>query len=173
MKIRVLAAILSFGGFSISGCSTADRGATAGTAGAVTTSGTIRSQGDLQRYLSATATSGSPLSALSSSGRTRFLSSVTFNEKGITGFRYADLQSELTASQMFDVLHLFGVERDIKIIPNVRVESAADRRVISAFVDDTGDLGDGVPAAKDYKNYWCVSRATCNPSDTSICTSNC
>jgi hypothetical protein len=61
------------------------------------------------------------------------LSSITFNKKGITGFRFDDLQSELTASQIFDVLHLFGAERDLAIIPNVRVETAADRRVMRSF----------------------------------------
>lgn len=110
-----------------------------GTPAAMTPLGIIRSQSDLQRYLSATANSGSPLSALSSRGRTRFLSSVTFNKRGITGFRYDDLQSELTASQIFDVLHLFGAEKDLAIIPNVRVETAADRRVMSRY-------GPSVPA---------------------------
>ncbi len=172
MKIRVLAAILSIGGIFISGCSTTERFAAVGAAGVVAPMGTIRSQGDLQRYLAATAKSGSPLDALSSSARARFLSSITFNEKGITGFRYGDLQSELTARQMFDVLHLFGVERDVKLIPNLRVETPADQRVISALPFADGG-GDGGGFGKDYRDYWCVSRATCNPSPTSICTSNC
>ncbi len=139
------------------------------TPGAVTPLGVIRSQSDLQRYLSATANSDSPLNALSRGARERFLSSITFNEKGITGFHYADLQTELTASQMRDVLHLFGVEKDVAIIPNVRVETAADRRAIRSLVDPVGSVGDGT----DYKGYWCASRGTCNPWPDTICTSNC
>ena len=77
----------------------------------VTPLGVIRSQRDLQRYLSSHLKLDSPLNALSRGARERFLSSITFNEKGITGFHYADLQTELTASQMRDVLHLFGVEK--------------------------------------------------------------
>jgi hypothetical protein len=167
MRIQVLAAMLGIGGLLIPGCSS-DRSAAVTSRGPVTPLGTIRSQSDLQRYLSATASSGTPLSALSSAARSRFLSSITFNEKGITGFHYGDLQSELTASQIFDVLHLFGVEKDVAIIPNVRVETAMDRRVISTIIIEPQPV-DGT----DYKGYWCALRATCNPSKDSICTSNC
>jgi hypothetical protein len=168
MKTRVLAAMLGIGGFFISGCSPADRSAAVTSRAAMAPSGTIRSQSDLQRYLSATASSDSPLSALSSGARSRFLSNITFNEKGITGFHYGDLQSELTASQIFDVLHLFGVERDVAIIPNVRVETAKDRRVISTIIIQPQPV-DGT----DYRDYWCASRATCNVWKDVICTSNC
>ena len=133
MKTWVLAAMLGVGGFFISAPSLADRASAAATRGAVTPSAIIRSKIDLQRYLSATANSGSPLSALSIRARTRFLNGITFNEKGITGFQYGDLQRELTASQIVAVLRLFGVEKDIALIPNLRVETASDRRVISAF----------------------------------------
>jgi hypothetical protein len=170
MNIRVLAVTLGVGGLLISGCSPADRGiGVAAAPGVVLPMATIRSQSDLKRYLAATGNSGSPLSALSSNARTRFLSSITFNEKGITGFHYGDLQSELTASQIFDVLHLFGAEKDVALVPNVRVETAADRRAISSLVDPVDTVADGT----DYKGYYCASRATCGPSKDSICTSNC
>ncbi len=170
MNIRVLALTLGVGGLLNSGCSPTDRvTGVAAAARVVAPMGTIRSQSDLKRYLAETASYSSPLNALSSGARVRFLSSVTFNEKGITGFHYADLQSELTASQMFDVLHLFGAEKDVALVPNVRVETAADRRAISSLVDPVDPVGDGT----DYKGYYCASRATCGPSKDSICTSNC
>jgi hypothetical protein len=169
MKIRALAAMLTLGGLLISGCSPTDRGAGVTSSPAVTPSGIIRSQDDLQRYLAATAESGSPLSALSSGARTRFLANITFNAKGITGFHYGDLQSELTASQIVAVLRLFGAEKDVAIIPNVRVQTASDQRAIKAFqlLDPPGDTG------TDYKGYWCSSPATCTVRNDSICTSNC
>jgi hypothetical protein len=98
------------------------------------------------------------------------LSSITFGEKGITGFHFADLQSELTVSQIYDVLVLFGVQKDVAIIPNARVETAADKRVISAFPIIPGD-GGGTDT--DYTGYKCASRATCSVSTSDICTSNC
>lgn len=167
MKYPLLAAMIGIGGLAISGCSPADRGGAVRAPAAVAATGTIRSQDDLQRYLVATANSGSPLGALSSGARTRFLSSLTFNERGVTGFHYSDLQAELTASQIVAVLHLFGVEKDVAIIPNVRVETASDRRMIKSF-----ELIDANEET-DYKGYYCPSPGTCTVKLDSICTSNC
>jgi hypothetical protein len=163
MKTRLLAAILGVGGFFLSGCSPSDR---AVAVVAPTTATPIRSQSDLERYLSSTSNSVSPLRALSAGARDRFISSITFNAKGITGFHYTDLQSELTASQVYDVLKLFGAEKDVAIIPNVRIETSADKRMIDSFrkVEMVGP---------DYVDHWCSSRATCSAREGSICTSNC
>jgi hypothetical protein len=144
--------------------SPAGRGSVVTSPVAVMPSGTIRSQSDLQRYVSETASSPSPLNALSSGVRARFLSSITFNGKGITGFNYDDLQSELTASQMVAVLHLFGVENDVKIIPNVRVEAATDRRRIRTF--ELIDPSEGT----DLKGHWCTRNPHAVRRFDSICT---
>ena len=167
MKRRLLAAILGIGGFFLSGCSPSDRTVAVVAPGIVAPSGILRSQSDLQRYLSATANSSSPLNVLSSGARDRFVSSITFNEKGITGFRYSDLQSELTASQIYAVLQLFGAEKDLAIIPNVRVETNADKRAIQSLVDPVE------PVDGDYRDYQCISRATCSYNLGTICMSSC
>jgi hypothetical protein len=169
VKLQILAAMLGIGGLFVSGCSSSN-GTAVGSPHGVMPGGIIRSQSDLQRYLTATATTGSPLSALSSGARERFLSSITFGAKGISGFRFADLQSDLTVSQIYDVLGLFGVQKDVAIIPNVRVETAADNRVMSSLTvtPTEGGGGDG-----DYMNYRCSARATCSISNSDICTSNC
>ena len=169
MNVGAVAVLLSVSGLFLSGCSPASRASAAMSPSVVTPSGIIRSQSDLQRYLAVTAKSGSPLNALSSRARDRFISGLTFNAKGVTGFHYGDLQSELTASQIYNVLRLFGLEKDVQIIPNVRVETTADRRVISSLVDPEDSTGDG----SDYKGYYCVQRATCAPNKDTICTSNC
>jgi hypothetical protein len=164
MRVRVLAAMLGIGGFLFAGCST---GQSVPTQSAnVAPSGIIRSQAGLQQYLS-TAGSASPLNALSSGARQRFLSSLTFNAAGLTGFTYLDLQNELTASQVSDVLALFGAQKDVRLIPNVQVVTAADKRTISAFVDPVNGV-DG-----DHPDFRCESRATCSPYTGDICTSNC
>jgi hypothetical protein len=168
LRIQILAALMSLGGLFVSGCSSSS-GVAVKAPGVMTPSGIIRSQSDLQQYLSATAAIGSPLGALSSGARDRFLSSITFGAKGITGFHYTDLQSELTASQIHDVLALFGAEKDVAIIPNVRVETAADKRTISALPIVPGGGGDG----PDYPGYKCISRATCTTSPGDICMSSC
>ncbi len=166
-KVQMLAAMIGIAGLFVSGCSSS-HGAAAGSPGIVRPAGILRSRSDLQRYLSATATTNSPLRALSSGARERFLSSITFGAKGISGFRYADLQSELTASQSYEVLRLFGVQKDVAIIPNVRADTSADKRVIRASPFMAKHI-DG----SDYRDYRCASRATCSQSPGDICTSNC
>jgi hypothetical protein len=69
---------------------------------------------------------------------------------------------------MYDVLRLFGVQKDVALVPNVRVETPADKHVISAlpFIGLFADGG-------HYRDYRCASRATCSQSPGDICTSNC
>jgi len=167
MKLGVLSAMLGIGGFLFTACSSANQAGAIAPAQAAQPSGIIRSQSDLQRYLSATPDSAPPLGLLSSGARQRFLSNLTFNAAGVTGFRYDDLQNELTASQAYSVLALFGFQQDIAIIPHLRVVTSEDKRRISEFNPVDGD-GNG-----DYPNYACASRATCAPHTSTICTHNC
>jgi hypothetical protein len=167
VKVRIVAALVATGGIFVSGCVSSHRAAVRAP-GIVKPVGTIGSEGALQRYLSATATSGTPLDALSSDARERFLSSITFGANGISGFHYADLQSELTASQIYDLLLLFGAQKDVAIIPNVRVETSADRLVMTRIATPS-QRADG----RDYRDYRCASRATCSVSPGDICTSRC
>ncbi|MCY0910650.1 hypothetical protein [Massilia antarctica] len=76
----------------------------------------IKSQLDLQRYLKMVPPKSNPLYLLSPTARERFLASVTFNEKGLTGFGFEDLQRELSQAQIAKVLALFGSESSAKYI---------------------------------------------------------
>lgn len=122
----------------------------------------IRSQAELRSYISASTKSGSPIDALSPAARSRFLSSITFNNNGITGFSYRDLQSELTASQVYKVLSLFGVQRDTALV-GARIATSNDRAYSSVSPNT-------VP---DYPNYYCEKHGTCAPYAGDICTGNC
>jgi hypothetical protein len=128
-SIAAVAAVIGIGGVLVCGAAAPGHAAPV-SAQRIYTRLPIRSRADLDRYRAATASSGSPLDALSPAGRRRFLASLRFNRSGITGFSYADLQSELTASQIYDVLKLFGAEKDVAIIPHVRVETPRDRQVM-------------------------------------------
>lgn len=118
----------------------------------------IRSQSDLSFYLQHTAGSLSPLDRLSVQGRQRFLASLTFSDKGLSSFRYGDLRAELTASQIYQVLSLFGAQQHTSAIPGVRVVTSADHAIMSGPHPNT-----------DYPNYWCASHATCLTQELAIC----
>ncbi|HEX4013516.1 MAG TPA: hypothetical protein VHX17_06455 [Candidatus Cybelea sp.] len=58
---------------------------------------------------------GSPLRYLTPAARARFLASLRFNDRGVTTFRYDDLQ-RLPAPRTREVLALFGLQRDASLI---------------------------------------------------------
>ncbi|HEX8609939.1 MAG TPA: hypothetical protein VF800_01450 [Telluria sp.] len=70
----------------------------------------IKSRADLERYLKMVPRQSNALYLLSAAARERFIESITFNEKGVTGFSFADLQRELPQEQIAKILALFGSE---------------------------------------------------------------
>jgi hypothetical protein len=105
-------------------------------------------------------TPSTPFDRLSSDAKQRFLSSLVFGDKGVGSFRYTDLEA-LSASEIADILRLFGVERTTSLIKDARVSTEADREVMRAL-----PIG-------DHDGYWCSGRGTCSEQNGSICTSNC
>lgn len=69
----------------------------------------IKSNADLTSHLDNISLADTPLGLLSANKLTRFTTSLTFNEKGLTGFSYADIR-HLTASQAHEILGLFSVQ---------------------------------------------------------------
>lgn len=131
----------------------------------------VKSKQQLADYIRSTPSKASPLDALSPKARDRFLASVTFNEKGITGFSYEDLQAELTASQIYKILSLFGAQHTTSTLRKARVESPLDSEIMVPFGDGSGPLCPSQPC--DYDGYKCEARATCAPNFNTICMRNC
>lgn len=71
----------------------------------------IRSKAELTRYLQSTSPGSSPLDHISPGGRRRFLGQLDFGQQGLREIPLEDLDSELTHSQIVQVLALFGVEK--------------------------------------------------------------
>lgn len=131
----------------------------------------IKSQADLKRHLNAVESfeATSPLTRLSRDARHEFVASVTFNDKGITGYRTDTLEKELTVSQIYQVLSLFGQQRNTSIFKNSRIDSELDREIMNMYKSDSSKSCD----AGDYEGYKCESRGTCTRALGKICTSNC
>jgi len=123
----------------------------------------IRSSADLVTYLRS-AGADSPLMSLSPGARERFLGSLKFNENGLVGYKYEELARELTASQAYRVLALFGAQRTTYLL-GARVESPVDRAVTQA---------PRVPRLMaDYKEFKCVGPHNCYAQMLYICLQGC
>lgn len=131
----------------------------------------IKSWGDLESYLNY-APEDDPLSALSSAGVDEFLDSLVFTELGLASFSANVLTRELTASQIYDLLGLFGLQ---KIVPalaaNARVESVLDQQILSLSDADSGNSAAKCPIIPDTH---CTPPATCRFAAGAHCvTCNC
>lgn len=127
----------------------------------------IQSRQDLDDYLRQ-ASSHSPLNRLSPDARKRFLDSLVFNQNGLVGYRYDDLSAELSATEAYQILSLFGAQRTASLVKGIRVTTPLDREIMSLT-----EYGSTLRAPDDHVDYQCVSRANCYWASHYICMSGC
>lgn len=127
----------------------------------------IKSREDLARHVREGKVNGSPLRAFSKEGARDFIASLRFNELGLTSYRYDVLEHELSVTEAYLVLSLFGAQDDIRMLNVVRVETQLDRDLLA--VGDVAAMCNG----GDYPDMKCSARATCAPMSRHICKANC
>lgn len=125
----------------------------------------VKSPLDLATYLRSSR--ATPLDALSLAARSRFLNSLSFNENGLTGFDYTDLRAELTATQIYRILAIFGAQRVTPLVDGARSETDVDH-LLMALPTNTVE-----PSMEDHQGYRCESPHTCGESLRHICMSGC
>ena len=139
----------------------------------------IRSRTDLSTHLASMGQIRSPLSYLSHDAQRRFVNSIRFGLNGVASFDFTALAAELTVSQAYEVLRLFGQQHTIRSIPGLRVEADMDRVILQlvarpAFCSVAPIVKSRVMCDDDHwHNMKCGSPGTCRGEVGSICTSNC
>lgn len=93
----------------------------------------IKSAETLGAYQSITPDVVSPLAKLSVKGRAEFLASLVFGEKGLAGFSTRVLENELSASEIYNVLALFGVQHLTQSFKNARIDSETDHSLMGSL----------------------------------------
>lgn len=141
----------------------------------------IKSAADLKNYIIMTPNRVSALRYLPAQAKETFLGSLTFNEKGLTGFNYKVLQDNLTPNQTSQVLALFGQQhltdmtygKTAPISPNTLdplLPLLKQENLKNGILTPSGGRGELTP---DYGEYYCAAKATCRKEVGAICTSNC
>lgn len=121
----------------------------------------VRSLDDLADHLRR-AGDHSPLAALDPAARSRFIESLAFNERGLTHYRYDLLRDNLTASQGYRILRLFGAEGSGSFLRASRVETEIDEVIA------------GIRMFDDHVGAKCVSPHNCQTGWVDfICMSGC
>lgn len=111
----------------------------------------IKSSKDLKNYLKMTPLSASPLNKFTKLDRLIFLNSITFNDKGVTGFNIQILKNSLLVEDAKQVLSLFGYQHLI-----IKVKS-----------------GVGLAAPSEGIDWECGPNNTCIRALGKVCTRNC
>lgn len=88
----------------------------------------IHSKADLDAYLARTTATDSAFAPLSPEGYRQFINHLSFNEKGLSGFRISELHRELTPDQVRKILTLFGYQHMTNMIAGVDDGSSKDPR---------------------------------------------
>lgn len=126
----------------------------------------VKSQAELGEVL----TSFSPIEKLSSYNRESFINSITFGENGVTGFSMTELEDELTVSEIYQVLTLFGMQANISHFDKARISQPVDLLLLKHNKPVVG-------AQKVYSSflegYRCVAPESCEQTDGWACTRNC
>jgi hypothetical protein len=117
----------------------------------------INSVAELDAHLRSTP--DSPLNLLAAPARQHFVNSLAFNDNGLTSFEYPPLET-LTATEVYQVLGLFGVESSTSLISRAQISTDQDRAVM--LRKPTGDQG-----------MICCGPAVCCNHPSGICTGNC
>lgn len=136
----------------------------------------IRSWRELDEYLKTPSGKASRFASLSDSGAREFIDSLVFTDLGLASFDGGVLARELGASQIYEILGLFGLQRLAPIVASEsRVESDLDRAVLTlepSGVSEKVDIGQA--ACPLLQNYHCAPPATCRYASQAYCiTCNC
>lgn len=88
----------------------------------------IRSRVDLRRHLRIT--SDSPINRLPMPTRQIFLSKLVFTKKGLGSFPYIELSQNLTVTEAYRILSLFGEQRSVGLIPGLNPKNSIEESMI-------------------------------------------
>lgn len=121
----------------------------------------IRSRLELNSF-TASGFQASPLNNLSPSDRSLFINSLTFNEKGLTGFRF-DVLSSLNPAAAYRLLSLFGAQKYTSQLDFPRQErTPLDEAIMSQ--QKTREI---------VRGHRCEGQGTCRQDNSAVCTDNC
>ena len=154
----------------------------------------IKSNADLNTYLASNIIT--PFDALPQSEKQVFMDSLMFSTNALGSFNYAVLEDNLTPTEIYSVLALFGFQSITPKLNGAKVKTNLDRailrmdspgsKVVNTGKTDFGGFGSPLSmggtgstapgdgnSGTDHFGYYCESPGTCRVDDGAICTSNC
>lgn len=139
----------------------------------------IKSESDFRLEL---ANTSSPIHFLSAHGKSQFVEGVVFANGGVASLNVRPLENQLTPSQIYRVLSLFGFQHLTHTVSTVRLETEADVQIHSLAVKPSAEAAGSDSFAGnerdqfvlsdqcggDHVGYRCMSR-NCRAMSSYIC----
>lgn len=125
----------------------------------------IRSMAELGAFTKAAAARGeATLDFLSEKARTKFVNSLAYSDSGLSTFNYRGIGDELSATQAYLLLKLFGVESATNSIAGLRADNELDQMILESTPTQSKRM-----AVTVIDNYRCEPPATCVYSFSDQC----
>jgi hypothetical protein len=131
------------------------------------TTAPVHNKAQLAEFLASSKATNSPLKYLSPEARDRFVGSLKINDQvGLRSFYYVDIEKELSASQAYELLSIFGGQGALETLSGLRGESPADKAVLLAYgskspalrVYDEDTICNGDGTCSHMRGYVCVGK---------------
>lgn len=124
----------------------------------------IKSADQLVEFLASTEPSQNPLSMLSEGGLKVFLGSLSFGPEGLASFNSSILENELSLTESYAVLELFGFQEAVSGLDTQNIQPDADEQIkfMGCSQKNRAKCDDG----GGYVSGFCSGQGTCaNNSD--------
>ncbi len=144
----------------------------------------VKSQMDLRNFMASNRTTA--LDALSQNSKRDFIGSLKFTKKGLSSFNYNVLEAELTPTEIYGILSMFGLQRGTGQFDNARPQTSLDQAILNLYGENNRSIqansgfesqfhgGSWGKIADEFlEGYRCLSQGTCVQADGHACTSNC
>ncbi|MGY6553279.1 MAG: hypothetical protein ACXIUM_02035 [Wenzhouxiangella sp.] len=118
----------------------------------------VRSPEHLSRHLQSFAEGQSPLDQLSAQGKSESLASLQFGPSGVASMNTDLLERELTPTQSYSILELFGWQELAPRLRHAKVKTEMDAQL--NFLCDGASFGSD-DCTGGYVRGRCISTATC------------
>jgi hypothetical protein len=89
---------------------------------------TIRSRAQLDQHLTTNLTS--PMDRIPEAARRTFLDSLVFTDWGLGSYSYEPLAANLSPTEIYQILSLFGVQSSIGAIPELVAQNPTERAML-------------------------------------------
>lgn len=127
----------------------------------------ISNEAELVEYIANTDPRNNPLNLLSEGALKVFLGTLSFGPEGLASYNGAVLEEELTPTESYAVLELFGFQESVSALENHTARTDIDRMI--KWFGSCQEKNGAKCEENGYVNGFCLGQGTCAHDDNFTC----